>query len=230
MENIAENLASIHSKIAAAQARSSHAANKVQLLAVSKTYPIERIEAAAAAGQNAFGENRVQELVDKYAYRPDLEWHLIGHLQTNKVKYIVGKVHLIHSLDSLELAQEIEKRSAASKIDTHALVQVNIAREETKSGLLEEELSDFLDALSDYKHLYIDGLMTIGPHVENPDEIRRVFARLRELRDIQRLVSHPTCTLTLLSMGMSGDYEIAVEEGANIVRVGTAIFGQRSYS
>lgn len=229
VENIAENLTKIYSKIAAAQERSPYAADKVQLLAVSKTYPMEQIEAAASAGQTAFGENRVQELIDKYTIRPDLEWHLIGHLQTNKVKYIVGKVHLIHSLDNLELAHEIEKRSAARGVNTHALVQVNIAREETKSGIFEEELEDFLDSLYDFPHLRIEGLMTIGPHVEDREEIRQAFTRLRQLRDEQREIPRPTCRLSLLSMGMSGDYEIAVEEGANIVRVGTAIFGQRSY-
>lgn len=230
MENIAGNIAEISRRIAAAQARSQYAAQNVQLLAVSKTYPIENVRAAAAAGQLAFGENRVQELVDKYEQNPELEWHLIGHLQTNKVKYIIGKTCLIHSLDSLELAKEIEKRSASQDVLTRVLVQLNIAEEETKSGLMENELADFLDEVCGLPHLRVCGLMTIGPHVEDPEAIREVFARLRQLRDEQRAVTRPNCGIELLSMGMSGDYEIAVEEGANIVRVGSAIFGQRVYS
>ncbi len=228
-ENIQENLRAVHERIAAAQARGAHAAPKVQLLAVSKTYPIQRVLEAVAAGHRAFGENRVQELVGKYEEAPELEWHLIGHLQQNKVKAVVGKAKLIHSLDSLDLAKEIEKRSAAQELTTHVLVQLNLAEEETKSGLLEPELPDFLDALADFPHLAVDGLMTIGPHVEDDAAIRAVFARLRELRDREARIARPNCRLQALSMGMSGDFELAVEEGATIVRVGSAIFGQREY-
>ncbi|MBQ6807831.1 MAG: YggS family pyridoxal phosphate-dependent enzyme [Firmicutes bacterium] len=230
IEKIAENISVIQNKIAAAQARSVYAAKQVQLLAVSKTYPIERVRDAVAAGQRAFGENRVQELVEKFEHCPDLEWHLIGHLQTNKVKYLIGKTCLIHSLDSMELAQEIEKRSAAQDVQTNVLVQLNIAKEDTKSGLMEDELADFLDAVCAFPHVHLSGLMTIGPNVEDASAIRSVFARLRQLRDAQQQILRPNCDLSLLSMGMSGDYEIAVEEGANIVRVGSAIFGQRVYS
>ncbi|MDO4733361.1 MAG: YggS family pyridoxal phosphate-dependent enzyme [Bacillota bacterium] len=230
MENIAENIAAVQKKIAAAQERGLHSSKNIQLLAVSKTYPIERIREAVAAGQLAFGENRVQELVEKFEHEPELGWHLIGHLQTNKVKYLIGKTRLIHSLDSMELAKEIEKRSAAQALQTNVLVQLNIAMEETKSGLEEGELSDFLDEVCSLPHLRVCGLMTIGPHVEQPEEIRSVFSRLRQLRDAQLQIQRPNCDPSLLSMGMSGDYEIAVEEGANILRVGSAIFGQRNYS
>lgn len=230
MNSIAENIAAVKKKIAEAQARGAHAAQQVQLLAVSKTYPIEKVQEAAACGQLSFGENRVQELVEKYEHEPALDWHLIGHLQTNKVKYIIGKTSLIHSLDSLELAEEIEKRSAAQDVLTRVLVQMNIAEEETKSGLMEEELSDFLDAVCAFPHVQVAGLMTIGPHVEDPAAIREVFSRLRQHRDAQCRISRPNCDPRLLSMGMSGDYEIAVEEGSNILRVGSAIFGERVYS
>jgi len=226
---IAENLTLVRNKIAAARARSGHAAPAVKLLAVSKTHPIEKIAEAYAAGQRCFGENRVQELTLKIAALPELEWHLIGHLQTNKVKYIIGKTALIHSLDSLDLAIELEKRGAALDVVSRVLVQLNIAEEDTKSGLHTEELADFLDALSACPHVRAAGLMTIGPFTGDREEIRRVFAELRRLRDREREKGRPYCRLEELSMGMSGDYEIAVEEGSSIVRVGSDIFGARIY-
>lgn len=227
---VAENLSHIRAQIATAQQRSSHAAAAVKLLAVSKTHPIEMIDAAAAAGQHCFGENRVQELMGKIEARPELEWHLIGHLQTNKVKYILGKVALIHSLDRLELAHELEKRGAAQDIISDVLIQLNIAEEQSKSGLQVAELTDFIDALSDYPHIRIKGLMTIGPMDAADGEIRSVFAQLRSLRDQERAKQRPYGDISELSMGMSGDYPIAVEEGATIVRVGSIIFGQRIYA
>ena len=166
--------------------------------------------------------------MSKYEEFPNINWHLIGHLQTNKVKYIIGRTVLIHSLDSIALAQEIEKRSAAAGIITSALVQLNIAEEDTKSGLHEEELADFLEAMTDYPHLRIQGLMTIGPHVEAPEEIRPVFAQLRKLYQREKQRALPHLDFRFLSMGMSYDYAIAVEEGANIVRVGSSIFGARN--
>ncbi len=227
--SIAQALEQIKVNIAAAQERSPYAAPQVKLLAVSKTKPLEMIREAWSAGQRCFGENRVQELLPKQEALPEAEWHLIGHLQTNKVKYIIGKTALIHSLDSLTLAAEIEKRSAAADCLSHCLVQVNIAEEDSKSGLLVPELADFMCAMADYPHIRICGLMTIGPNVDNAEEIRPVFAQLRKLflREQQRNL--PYTDLKWLSMGMSGDYEIAVEEGANIVRVGSSIFGIRHY-
>jgi len=226
---IAENLTLVRRNIEVAQARSRHAAPAVKLLAVSKTHPIEKIAEAHAAGQQCFGENRVQELLPKVEALPELEWHLIGHLQTNKVKYIIGKTALIHSLDSLDLVAELEKCGAALQVVSHVLVQLNIAEENTKSGLQAEELADFLDALSGYPHVQVEGLMTIGPFTDDRQEIRRVFAALRNLKDRERAAGRPYCRLQELSMGMSDDYEIAVEEGASMVRVGSVIFGPRIY-
>ena len=224
---IAESIETVKENIARAQAASQFAAPSVLLLGVTKTQTIEKMRQAEAAGITDFGENRVQEMMSKYDEFPQINWHLIGHLQTNKVKYIIGKTVLIHSLDSIALAQEIEKRSAAADLVTNALVQINIAEEETKSGIHEDELADFLQAMADYPHLRIQGLMTIGPHVEAPEEIRPVFAELRKLFEREKQKALPHLDLRYLSMGMSYDYPIAVEEGANIVRVGSSIFGAR---
>lgn len=226
---IADNIREVQHKIAAARERSEFAADSVLLLAVTKTHPVELIKEAADFGLKDFGENRVQEMNSKIDFFPDINWHLIGHLQTNKVRQVIGKTVLIHSLDSIPLAEEIEKRSAAADIITNCLVQINIAEEETKSGIHEEELKDFLDAMADYQHIRIRGLMTIGPHVEAAEEIRPVFAELRKLfiREKERALPH--LDMRFLSMGMSYDYDIAVEEGANIVRVGSSIFGARTY-
>lgn len=226
---IAENIREILGNIEAAQQRSPRAAQQVHLLAVSKTKPIEAVREAWAAGQTWFGENRVQELVPKQEALSDAQWHLIGHLQTNKVKYIIGKTALIHSLDNMGLADEIEKRSAAKGVITDCLVQVNIAEEEQKSGLFVPELDSFIDAMAERPHIRIMGLMTIGPVVEDPEDIRPVFAELRRLFERQKARELPFAQMQWLSMGMSHDYHIAVEEGANIVRVGSSIFGARQY-
>lgn len=227
---IKENIADILRNIESARQRSPRAAAQVQLLAVSKTKPIEAVREAWSAGQTWFGENRVQELVPKQEALPEAKWHLIGHLQTNKVKYIIGKTELIHSLDSIGLADEIEKRSAAAGVVTKCLVQVNIAEEEQKSGLFVPELSSFIDAMADRPHVLIKGLMTIGPIVDDPEDIRPVFAELRRLYERERDRCLPFVDFQWLSMGMSHDYHIAVEEGANIVRVGSSIFGARQYN
>jgi len=226
---IAENIVQVQKNIEAARAKSEFAAPSVMLLAVTKTHPVELIKEAADFGLKDFGENRVQELNSKYDHLPGINWHLIGHLQTNKVRQIVGRTVLIHSLDNIPLAQEIEKRSAALDIVSNCLVQINIAEEETKSGIHEEELTDFLEAMADYPHIKIQGLMTIGPHVEAAEEIRPVFAQLRKLFFREKAKNMPHLEMKWLSMGMSYDYTIAVEEGANIVRVGSSIFGARTY-
>lgn len=228
--SISENISEILKNIEIARANSPRAAKEVHLLAVSKTKPIEDIREAWAAGQTWFGENRVQELVPKQEALPEAKWHLIGHLQTNKVKYIIGKTELIHSLDNIGLADEIEKRSAAAGLITDCLVQVNIAEEEQKSGLYVPKLASFIDAMADRPHIRIKGLMTIGPVVDDPEDIRPVFAELRRLYDRERARQLPFVDFEWLSMGMSHDYHIAVEEGANIVRVGSSIFGARNYN
>ncbi|MCR4962255.1 MAG: YggS family pyridoxal phosphate-dependent enzyme [Firmicutes bacterium] len=226
---IAENIKMIQQEIKAAQSRSPHAADDVLLLAVSKTRDVEMIREAMAAGLQDFGENKVQEWMGKYEALPQVNWHLIGHLQTNKVKYLIGKTKLIHSLDSVPLAAEIEKRSLQAQVETDVLVQVNIAEEDSKSGLLVPELSAFLDKMADFPHVKVKGLMTIGPNVTDTGQIRPVFAELRRLFLQEKARALPHCQWLYLSMGMSYDYSIAVEEGANIVRVGSSIFGPRLY-
>lgn len=227
--SIEQTIKEIHINIRAAQERSRHAAPQVKLLAVSKTKPIAAVEEAWHSGQQAFGENRVQELVAKQQALPQAEWHLIGHLQSNKVRQIVGKVELIHSLDSLPLAAEIEKRSAAAGITTNCLVQVNIADEESKSGISSGEVADFVAALADFPHIKTCGLMTIGPFNEDAEQMRPIFAELRQLflHEQAKKLSHTD--FRWLSMGMSNDYQVAIEEGANIVRIGSTIFGSRNY-
>ncbi len=227
--NIAENIAVVRKNIEEAQKKGSHAAEKVLLLAVSKTRGPEMIAEAAQAGLIEFGENKVQELTEKYQLLSGLSWHLIGHLQTNKVKYIIGKTKLLHSLDSLGLAAEIEKRSAQAGLVTDVLVQLNIAEEDTKSGLMVPDLALFLEKMQAYPHVHVRGLMTIGPNVTDNQQIRPVFAELRRLFIREKARELPHCQMEFLSMGMSNDYPIAVEEGANIVRVGSSIFGQRHY-
>ncbi len=227
MSDIAQNIGSIRQKIKEAQAKSPHAAPCVTLLAVTKTIETTKINQALAAGITCIGENRVQELLEKYEKLNTKDIHLIGHLQTNKVKYIVGKLTLLHSLDRLELAEEIEKRYSSAQNILSCLVQVNIAEETTKFGLKEDAVIDFIKAMEAYPHIKIKGLMTIGPLDAAGESIRPVFKRLRLLRDEIAALSLPGVEMTHLSMGMSLDYQIAVEEGATIVRLGGAIFGPR---
>lgn len=202
-----------------------------RLIAVSKIQPIEKIQEAYAAGHRAFGENKVQEMVPKYEALPkDIEWHLIGHLQTNKVKYIAPFVHLIHSVDSGKLLDEINKQGKRIGRVIPCLLQVYIAREETKFGFSEEELETLITskAFESYTHVSIQGLMGMATLTDNEAQIRQEFRSLRNLADILRQKPLPSfVNLKELSMGMSGDYPIAVEEGSTLVRIGTAIFGER---
>lgn len=227
MTDIVAAIREVQNNIEIARNKSPRAASSVLLLAVTKTQPPKKMAYAEKAGLTDFGENRVQELIAKYEDFPKINWHLIGHLQTNKVKYIIGRTVLIHSLDRIALAEEIENRSAAAGLTTNALVQLNIAEEETKHGIHEEELDDFLLTMADYPHIRIQGLMTIGPYVEEAEEIRPVFAELRRLYFRKKEKTLPHLDFRYISMGMSNDYQIAVEEGANIVRIGSAIFGSR---
>ncbi|MCL1874210.1 MAG: YggS family pyridoxal phosphate-dependent enzyme [Clostridiales bacterium] len=223
---IAAKINAIQEEIKKAQSHSPFAAPAVKLLAVTKTVSPERIREAMEAGLTELGENRVQEMMGKYEALPAARWHLIGHLQTNKVKYILDKVQLIHSLDRIELAQELEKRAAAINTLIPVLVQVNIADEDSKFGLSEAETPDYLENITNFPHLQVQGLMTIGPFVP-AEEIRPVFRQLRLLRDKMRKKNLPYINLDQLSMGMSNDYQVAVEEGATIVRLGSVIFGAR---
>ncbi|MDE5891990.1 MAG: YggS family pyridoxal phosphate-dependent enzyme [Acetatifactor sp.] len=226
---IRENLIQIRKNIEKACKRAGRSSEEVLLIAVSKTKPVERLREAYEAGVRDFGENKVQELVDKYDALPgDIRWHMIGHLQRNKVKYLVGKVHLIHSVDSLRLAQEIQKEAQKKQVEVNILIEVNVAQEESKFGSTVEDTLQLVQDIALLPNVHIQGLMTVAPFVENPEENRRIFANLRQLAvDIMRK-NIDNVSMNVLSMGMSGDFEVAVEEGATCVRVGTSIFGERS--
>lgn len=228
---ITENLTEVRQRIAEAAQRAGRSPEEIKLIAVSKTKPVEMIEECVRAGQYVFGENRVQELVEKMPQLPrDLEWHLIGHLQKNKVKYIVGQVKLIHSVDSVALAGQIQKESLKKNCDTDILLEVNVAREATKSGFYMEEVYDACCQIAAFPNVHIRGLMTVAPFVQNPEENRVIFQKLKHLLvDIQgKKVDN--VHMTELSMGMTNDYETAIQEGATMVRVGTALFGARNYA
>ncbi|MBQ1285895.1 MAG: YggS family pyridoxal phosphate-dependent enzyme [Lachnospiraceae bacterium] len=227
---IKENLKQVLSIIEEAK-RDSPYHQDVTLVAVSKTHPAEDIQEAYDAGIRDFGENKVQELMTKIDVLPqDIRWHLIGHLQRNKVKYIIGRTYLIHSVDSLRLAEEIEKESAKHQVVTHILVQVNVSKEESKSGIETEQAIDLIRAISEMKHVQVDGLMTIAPEDENPENVRCYFRMLKKLSlDIDAL-NIDNIFMNFLSMGMSGDFVVAINEGSNLVRIGTKIFGARDYS
>lgn len=229
LPKIAENLEKVRKKIEAAAQRAGRDPAEIKLVAVTKTVEVPQIEEAIAAGITAIGENRVQELRKKYPeVTLPVEWHLIGHLQTNKVKYIVDKVDLVHSLDRFSLAQEIAKRAQQAGRIMPVLVQVNVAQEETKFGLRVEETEEFIRRVSELEGIKIQGLMTIAPYVEDPEEVRPVFRKLKELSEEIQDKAIPKVEMKYLSMGMSNDYEVAIEEGANLVRIGTAIFGERN--
>lgn len=227
---IEDNLGIVKGRIRAACQRSGRDPNKVKLIAVSKNFPIEIMQTAYEAGQCYFGENRVQELCDKLPQLPEeIEWHLIGTLQRNKVKNVLGKVALIHSVDSLALAEEISKQAERRKMLINILLQVNIAGEITKHGFAPEKIIEQIKEIGKLSGIKIKGLMTIAPQVKEPEEVRPVFRDLRIIaRDIEQL-HIPGVEMKELSMGMSDDFEVAVEEGATLVRIGSGIFGQRNY-
>ena len=227
---VAENYRYVLKKVEEACARSGRDPKDVTLIAVSKTKPIEMIEEAMEAGARVFGENKVQELCDKYEQLPkDLHWHLIGHLQRNKVKYIVDKAELIHSVDSLKLAEEISKESLKKNVEVNILIEVNVAEEESKFGVSVEETPALVEEIAKLPGIHIQGLMTIAPYTTDPEENRPVFRTLKKLAvDIKKKNIDNVC-MDVLSMGMTGDYQVAVEEGATLVRVGTGIFGERNY-
>ncbi|BEH09513.1 MULTISPECIES: YggS family pyridoxal phosphate-dependent enzyme [Geobacter] len=227
---IADNLTHILAKIVAAARRAGRDPAAVRLVAVSKTIPAEAVEEAARAGQRLFGENYVQEFTAKAReVREPVEWHFIGHLQSNKVKYLAGLVTCIHSVDRLSLAEEINRQWAKLDAVCDILVQVNIAGEETKSGTSAAELTDLVAAMATLPHVRVRGLMTMPPFFDDPEEARPYFRELRRLADAVAAENIPGISMTELSMGMSGDFEAAVEEGATLVRIGTALFGERVY-
>lgn len=228
---VTENLKQVQANIEAACKRAGRDISEVTLIAVSKTKPVPMLQEAYDAGARVFGENKVQEIVDKYPQLPqDIHWHMIGHLQRNKVKYIVDKVALIHSVDSLRLAEAIEQEAAKHNVTVPILLEVNVAEEESKFGLCVDEVLPLIEKISGFAHIRIKGLMTIAPYVEDPEDNRMIFRQLKKLSVDIAEKNINNVTMSVLSMGMTGDYEVAVEEGATMVRVGTGIFGERNYA
>ncbi len=227
---VTENLKKVHENIVNACEKAGRDPKEVTLISVSKTKPLPMLEEAYAAGSRDFGENKVQEITEKYPCLPeDIRWHMIGHLQRNKVKYIIDKVFLIHSVDSLRLAQEISNQAGKKQVIADILIEVNIAGEESKFGISREETLRLVEEISKLPHIHIKGLMTIAPFVTNPEDNREYFREIRKLSvDIERK-NIDNVSMSVLSMGMTGDYMVAIEEGATMVRVGTGIFGERNY-
>jgi pyridoxal phosphate enzyme (YggS family) len=226
----AENLAAVRRRIADAAARAGRRADDIHLIAVSKTYGPELVREAAAAGQRQFGENRVQEGLDKIAAVADgrLEWHLIGHLQSNKARKAATAFQWIHSIDSRELLRKVDAAAADGGVRPRVLIQVDLAHEETKSGADEADVAGLVQAALDARSVDLRGLMIVPPIPVDPEQSRPWFRRLRQLRDALVSAGVPPTSLSELSMGMSHDFEVAIAEGATMVRVGTAIFGSRA--
>ena len=228
---ISENLKNIQTDIQSACTRVGRAPEEVTLIAVSKTKPVPALHEAYSAGVRDFGENKVQELIDKIPQLPDdIRWHMIGHLQRNKVKYIIGKVALIHSVDSLRLAEEISRESVRKGVDTDILIEVNIAEEESKFGVTYQETTELVEKIAALPGIHVKGLMTIAPYTEFAEKNRLYFRKLHELSVDIEGKNIDNVSMSILSMGMTGDYSVAVEEGATCVRVGTGIFGERDYT
>ena len=226
-----ENLEKVEENIQAACDRAGRKRDEVTLIAVSKTKPVEMLQEAYDLGVRINGENKAQELASKYEVLPkDIHWHMIGHMQRNKVKYIIDKVDLIHSVDSVRLAETIDKEAAKKGIVVNVLLEVNMAKEDTKFGLMPEEVMDFIHEIVRFQHIKVQGLMTIAPFVENPEENRIHFANLRKLSVDIAKEKVDNVNMSILSMGMTNDYEVAIEEGATMVRIGTGIFGARNYN
>lgn len=227
-----ENYNSVKARAAAACERAGRKPEDVTIVAVSKTKPLEMIEELAAQGVKDFGENYVQELAAKAdAAQHDVNWHFIGHLQTNKVRQVLGRAVMIHSVDSMHLAQAISKEAEKRGIDcVDILIEINIGKEVSKSGVAEEEAEDLVKQIVTLPHLCVKGLMSIAPFVDDPEDNRPHFKRLEALRRRLQAEGLANAPMTELSMGMTGDFEVAIEEGATLVRVGTAIFGARDYT
>ena len=230
LDMIREQLQEVEARIEAACARAGRKREDVTLIAVSKTKPVEALREAYDLGIRVFGENKVQELTEKYDALPgDIRWHMIGHLQRNKVKYIVDKVYLIHSVDSLRLAEEISKEAVKKNVCVNILVEVNVANEETKFGTTFEEVKQLVQDIAKLPNICVKGLMTIAPFVENAEKNRPFFSNLKKISVDIMDENIDNITMENLSMGMTGDYTVAVSEGATYVRVGTGIFGVRQY-
>jgi hypothetical protein len=230
MEYIAQNIKAIREKIARAAAACGRSPDEISLLAVSKTFPTELMERAAEAGIHKFGENRIQEAEEKIPCLrkiPGLEWHLVGHLQTNKARRAAELFDVVHSLDSLRLASKLNQAGLELGKVLSVLLQVDLGDEETKFGVEPKRIREIITAMAGYKSLRLDGLMTIPPFFEDPGKVRSYFAGLRQIRDALESEKPGCLGLKHLSMGMSHDFEQAIREGATILRIGTAIFGSR---
>ncbi|MCR5353989.1 MAG: YggS family pyridoxal phosphate-dependent enzyme [Lachnospiraceae bacterium] len=226
-----DNLKEIENRVQAACARAGRSREEVTLIAVSKTKPIEDLTEIYNAGVRDFGENKVQELTDKIEKMPnDIKWHMIGHLQRNKVKYIIDKVELIHSVDSFRLAEEINIQAKKKGIVVPILVEVNIADEESKFGVSKEDAMELVKQIATLDGLTVKGLMSIAPYVVDSEENRPYFHKIKDLSVDISNENIDNVSMDILSMGMSGDFEVAIEEGATMVRVGTGIFGERNYN
>ena len=227
---LTENVIEVEKNIQAACDRAGRSREEVRLIAVSKTKPVSDIEEVLTTGILDYGENKVQELSDKYDVLPkNIRWHMIGHLQRNKVKYLIGKTVLIHSVDSLRLAEQIEHEAAKADTIMNVLIEVNVAGEESKFGTTCNEAIELVRAVAALKHVKIKGLMTIAPFTDNPEDNRIYFRKLKQLSVDIKSKNIDNVDMDELSMGMTGDYEVAIEEGATMVRVGTGIFGERNY-
>ena len=231
MEDIRGNLEKVRQQIRQSAEGCGRSQDDVLLVAVSKTRTPEEINIAIEAGVTDIGENKVQEVMDKYDDIKPVRWHMIGHLQTNKVKYIIDKVSMIHSVDSYKLAAEINKRAAACGITMDILLQVNSAQEESKFGISTEETEGLImQILDSCENIRIRGLMCIAPYADDPEDIKKYFDSVKEQYDQFSTIDHPNLDFRYLSMGMSHDFPVAIEAGSNLVRVGSAIFGERDYS
>lgn len=225
---IKEQLDEVRERVREACLRVGRAPEDVTLIAVSKTKPAQAVQEAYDAGARDFGENKVQEILQKKPVLPqDIRWHMIGHLQRNKVHQVIGKAVLIHAVDSLRLAEQIESEAAKRDLDVDVLLEINVAKEESKYGFFLEDAEEAIRAISAFPHVHIKGLMTIAPFVENPEENRGIFKKLYQFSVDINDKNIDNVTMGVLSMGMSGDFEVAIEEGATMVRVGTSIFGAR---
>ncbi len=228
MTMVMENLMEVRKNMEKACRRAGRDPKEVTLIAVSKTKPLSMLQEAYEAGARDFGENKVQEILEKYPGMPaDVKFHMIGHLQRNKVRQVIDKVCLIHSVDSIRLAEQIEAEAEKKNLQVDILLEVNVAREESKYGFFLEDLENAVIQISKFSHIRIKGLMTIAPFVENPEENRDIFQKLNHFFIDMKSKNIDNVSMSVLSMGMTGDYQVAIEEGSTMIRVGTGIFGAR---
>lgn len=227
MQDILLRIGKVRENVRIAAAKAGRGISDIQIIAVTKTIPVERINKAVSAGLTVLGENRVQELVEKFPLMNGVKWHLIGHLQSNKVKYITDKVELVHSLDSFSLAEVLNKKMQLKNSTIDVLVQVNVAGENSKFGISPDEVIDFAQELTTLPNIKVKGLMTVAPRTDRPEEVRPVFKKLKDLFNSLKNMEIQGIDMKHLSMGMSNDYTVAIEEGATMIRLGSAIFGPR---